>query len=95
MQRKPPRAERLQIMLAPEELEAIEDFRFSHRMPSRAAAVREVMRRGLLATDVEHSLEDRSSTEFGVLAKAPSRDRPQGDRSQKQRRGRSTSTDNK
>jgi hypothetical protein len=90
MQRKPRRAERLQIMLAPEELEAIEDFRFSHRMPSRAAAVREVMRRGLLATDVEHSLEERS-----VLAKAPSRDRPQGDRPQKRRRGRSTYTDNK
>ncbi len=34
------RGERLQIMLSPEELAAIDDFRFKHRMPSRAAAVR-------------------------------------------------------
>lgn len=36
---------RLQIMLQPEELQAIEDWRFSKRMPSRAAAVRELLRR--------------------------------------------------
>ena len=41
------RAERLQIMLSPEELQALEDFRFKSRMPSRAAAVRELLRRGL------------------------------------------------
>ena len=34
------RGERLQIMLSPEELSAIDDFRFKHRMPTRAAAVR-------------------------------------------------------
>jgi hypothetical protein len=45
-------------MLTPAEFEAIEDFRFMHRMPSRAAAVREVLRRGLLARDVEQSLGD-------------------------------------
>ena len=78
-------------MLAPEELEAIEDFRFRHRMPSRAAAVREVMRRGLRAKDVEHSLEGLRSSDFGVLAKGPSRDRQQG----KRRRGQKTSTDSK
>jgi hypothetical protein len=38
---------RLQIMLQPEELRAIEDWRFSKRMPSRASAVRELLRRGL------------------------------------------------
>jgi hypothetical protein len=32
------RGERLQIMLAPEELSALDDFRLKHRMPSRAAA---------------------------------------------------------
>ena len=69
MQRNTHRAERLQIMLAPEELEAIDNFRFENRMPSRAAAVREVMRRGLSATDVEPSLDGRRSAEFGVLAK--------------------------
>ena len=43
------RDERLQIMLSPEELVAVDDFRFKKRMPSRAAAVRELLRRGLAA----------------------------------------------
>ena len=38
------REERLQIMLSPEELKAVDNFRFMHRMPSRAAAVRELLR---------------------------------------------------
>jgi hypothetical protein len=41
------REERLQIMLSPEELKAVDNFRFNHRMPSRAAAVRELLRHGL------------------------------------------------
>ena len=41
------RGERLQIMLSPEELAAVDDFRFKQRMPSRAAAVRELFRVGL------------------------------------------------
>lgn len=41
------RGERLQIMLTEEELTALDDWRFSQRMPSRAAAVRELLRRGL------------------------------------------------
>jgi hypothetical protein len=32
---------RLQIMLSPQELKAVDNFRFEHRMPSRAAAVRD------------------------------------------------------
>ena len=40
---------RLQIMLDNSELEAIENWRFKTRMPSRASAVREIMRRGLAA----------------------------------------------
>jgi hypothetical protein len=43
------REERLQIMLSPEELKAVDNFRFAHRMPSRAAAVRELLRHGLAA----------------------------------------------
>jgi hypothetical protein len=43
------REERLQIMLAPDELRAVDTFRFKHRMPSRAAAVRELLRYGLAA----------------------------------------------
>ena len=42
------RTQRLQVMLTTEELKAVEEFRFEHRLPSRAAAVRELMRRGLL-----------------------------------------------
>ena len=43
------RGERLQIMLTPEELQVVDDFRFQTRMPSRAATVRELLRRGLAA----------------------------------------------
>jgi hypothetical protein len=43
------REERLQIMLSPAELRAVDNFRFHHRMPSRAAAVRELLRHGLAA----------------------------------------------
>ena len=41
------RGERLQVMLDDAELQALDDFRFSNRMPSRASAVRELLRRGL------------------------------------------------
>jgi len=41
------RGERLQIMLTDEELVALDDWRFDKRMPSRAAAVRELLKRGL------------------------------------------------
>jgi hypothetical protein len=60
------RGERLQIMLTEDELRALDDWRFTHRKPSRAAAVRELLRRGLLAEGV---LEDdgRRSTDFGVV----------------------------
>ncbi len=43
------RPERLTIMLSKEEMQAVDDFRFKHRMPSRAAAVRELIRRALSA----------------------------------------------
>jgi hypothetical protein len=38
---------RLQVMLTADELAAIDDFRFNNQVPSRAAAVRELLRRGL------------------------------------------------
>ena len=43
------RGERLQIMLTDDELEALDTWRFAQRMPSRASAVRELLRRGLVA----------------------------------------------
>lgn len=38
-------------MLDLDELQIIDDWRFDHRMPSRAAAIRELIRRGLLTRD--------------------------------------------
>jgi hypothetical protein len=61
------RPERLQIMLSPEELKAIDDFRFRIRMPSRAAAVRELLRRGLKAEGFEFADAGVKSQSFGVL----------------------------
>lgn len=60
------RGERLQIMLSPEELVVVDDFRFKHRMPSRAAAVRELLRRGLSAEGFTFAASRRKSVEFGV-----------------------------
>ena len=64
------REERLQIMLSPEELKAVDNFRFAHRMPSRAAAVRELLRHGLAAIDAVLENVGVRSRDYGVL-KAP------------------------
>jgi hypothetical protein len=61
------RPERLQIMLNAEELAAVDDFRFQKRMPSRAAAVRELMKRGLSAEGFSAATAGVRSTSFGVL----------------------------
>jgi hypothetical protein len=61
------RGERLQIMLTPEELKVVDDFRFNERMPSRAAAVRELFRRGLAAAGMAPAETGRKSSDFGVL----------------------------
>ena len=45
------RPERLQVMLSADEIAAIEDFQYQARMPSRAAAVRELLRRGLASVE--------------------------------------------
>lgn len=60
------RGERLQIMLSPDELQAVDDFRFAKRMPSRAAAVRELFRLGLASIDSGIAGRTKSS-DFGVL----------------------------
>lgn len=64
------REERLQIMLSPEELKAVDGFRFMHRMPSRAAAVRELLRHGLDAVGAVADNAGVKSRDYGVL-KAP------------------------
>jgi len=63
------RGERLQVMLSPAELTAVDDFRFKHRMPTRAAAVRELLKLGLtvLATDGDGT----KSSSYGVFGRGP------------------------
>lgn len=61
------RGERLQIMLSPEELAALDDFRFKQRMPSRAAAVRDLLRLGLAAVGINPATAGVKSGDFGVL----------------------------
>lgn len=62
------RGERLQIMLSPEELSAVDDFRFKHRMPTRAAAVRELLKLGLASAEIVTGTGMKSSN-YGVLGR--------------------------
>jgi hypothetical protein len=62
------RPERLQIMLTLEEVEALDNWRFSRRMPSRAAAVRELLKRGLAAEGFAVADSGAKSQDFGVTA---------------------------
>ncbi len=63
------RGERLQIMLSAEELILVDDFRFKKRMPSRAAAVRELFRRGLAAEGFQTASVGSKSSDFGLTDK--------------------------
>ncbi len=65
------RGERLQIMLSAEELQLVDDFRFKQRMPSRAAAVRELMKRGLAAEGYPAGAFGSKSADFGVTPDKP------------------------
>lgn len=65
------RPERLQIMLNADELMALENFRYENRMPSRAAAVRELLRRGLAAEGYLSAGAGIKSRDFGVLEQEP------------------------
>ncbi len=60
------RGERLQIMLSPEELKTIDTWRFQSRMPSRAAAIRELLKRGLTAEGFKVAEQGSKSSDFGV-----------------------------
>jgi len=63
------RAERLQIMLMDDELAAVDDWRFGRRMLSRAAAVRELLKRGLASEGLRLAKQSDRSKDFGVLEK--------------------------
>ena len=62
------RGERLQVMLSPDELAAVDDFRFKRRMPTRAAAVRELLKLGLTVTASDGPAGMKSSN-FGVFSR--------------------------
>ena len=53
-------------MLTKEELEALDNWRFSRRMPSRAAAIRELLKRGLAAEGFSTVEGGSRSQDFGV-----------------------------
>src|SRR6516162_771929 len=60
------RAERLQIMLTELELEAVDEWRFTRRMPSRAC---ELLKRGLAADGFMLANKRTRSKDSGLLAK--------------------------
>ena len=71
------RGERLQIMLDGDELRAVDTFRFEHRMPSRAAAVRELFRLGLSIAGPRAggiAMEGTKSSNYGVLSERKARE---------------------
>ena len=61
------RLTRLHVMLSTDELKALDNFRFETRMPTRAAAIREILRRGLAATGFSLAKDESRSRDFGVL----------------------------
>jgi len=78
------RGERLQVMLAPEELAAVDDFRFKHRMPTRAAAVRELLKLGMTVGAPDAGAGVKSSN-YGVFSRGPDGHRSNGDGEAEQR----------
>jgi hypothetical protein len=58
-------------MLMPEELRIIDTWRFAKRMPSRAAAIRELLKRGLAAEGFGEVQDGQKSKDFSVLSDKP------------------------
>jgi hypothetical protein len=75
------RGERLQVMLSPEELSALDDFRFKHRMPTRAAAVRELLKLGLTIVTTDGAAGMKSAN-YGVFRRGPDGHRGDGEAEQ-------------
>src|SRR6185295_4177020 len=65
------RETRLQIMLTDDELRAVDDWRFKFRLPSRASAVRELLRKGLAVEGMTLTGAGKRSGEFGVIDAEP------------------------
>ena len=76
------RGERLQIMLTGEELQALDNWRFNKRMPSRAAAIRELLKRGLAAEGFATADSGSKSQDFGVTGQSSKNSRSDTDTDQ-------------
>ena len=63
------RGKRLQVMLSPQEPTTIDDFHVRHRMPTRAAAVRELLKLGLAAQATNGG--GMKSSSYGVFNRGP------------------------
>jgi hypothetical protein len=72
------RPERLQIMLSSEELAALDDWRFAHRMPTRAAAIRELLKRGMASAVDGPDQRRRRSRDYSVVERRMAEHRPNG-----------------
>jgi hypothetical protein len=53
-------------MLTGDELTALDDWRFAKRMPSRASAIRELLKRGLAAEGWDLAGQGSKSADYGV-----------------------------
>jgi hypothetical protein len=58
-------------MLTPEELRLVDTWRFAKRMPSRAAAIRELLKRGIRAEGFDEAGDGQRSKDFSVLSDGP------------------------
>lgn len=61
------RTEKIQLMLNDQEIKTIDDWRFEHRLPSRAAAIRELISRGLHTNEFSEPPEGKASGVFAVV----------------------------
>ncbi len=64
------RTERINVMLEPDEVELVDAWRYDHHIPSRSAALRELIRRGLHASG-QHDQHDhrKKSKDYGLRDK--------------------------
>jgi hypothetical protein len=72
------RGERLQMMLTEDELAALDNWRFEKRMPSRAAAIRELLKRGLAAEGFETARARTKSKDYSVIPQSAPKARRDG-----------------
>ncbi len=73
------RGDRLQIMLSSDESKALDEWRFAKHMPSRASAIRELLKRGLAAEGFLLAGRGVRSKDFGVLSQSDDADEIRGE----------------